>query len=100
MLRYESAIAVNDPPVQVDSGPVPTSASPSLAALLRQVQVAAGVAEFNIYDLDAVLGEFDPDDVRDDVWAAATNASTVIEIANLDIQGAIADLVAAVKASS
>ena len=57
-----------------------------------QIAEAAEMVESAICHLDYVLGA-SPDEVRD----VAAHASSMLEIANIDIQGAIEDLLAAYR---
>ena len=54
--------------------------------------------EGSVGDLDGTLCEFAADDVPNEIWDAAANASTALEIANANILAAIEDLAAQVGA--
>ena len=108
MLKYDPPTATTTPVRQVtglglayDLPAASAPPSPSFtdcAALLCRAQAAADRVEGNVGDLDGTLCEFAADDVPNEIWDAAANASTVLEIANANILAAIEDLAAQVGA--
>ena len=108
MLKYDPPTATTTPVRQVTglglasdlpaASPPPSPSVTDCAALLRLAQAAADRVEGNVGDLDGTLCEFAADDVPNQIWDAAANASTVLEIANANILAAIEDLAAQVGA--
>jgi hypothetical protein len=98
MLKYDPSTATTIPVRQVtgldlayDLPAASAPPSPSFtdcAALLRRAQAAADRLKSSIGDLDGTLCEFAADDVPNEIWDAAANASAVLEIANADILAA------------
>ena len=109
MLKYDPPTATSTPVRQVtglglayDLPAASAPPSPSFtdcAVLLRRAQAAADRVEGSIGDLDGTIGAGCEDVFRIfEIWDAAVNASTVLEIANANILAAIKDLAAQVAA--
>jgi hypothetical protein len=106
MLKYDPPTATTTPVRQVTglgfasdlpaASPPPSPSVTDCAALLRLAQAAADRVEGSVGDLDGTLCEFAADDVPNQIWDAAANASTVLEIASANILAAIEDLAAQV----
>ena len=80
----------------------PRRISPAVAVVHRlrgpAVPGSGRGVEGSVGDLDGTLCEFAADDVPNEIWDAAANASTALEIANANILAAIEDLAAQVGA--
>ena len=80
----------------------PRRISPAVAVVHRlrgpAVPGSGRGVEGSVGDLDGPLCEFAADDVPNEIWDAAANASTALEIANANILAAIEDLAAQVGA--
>jgi hypothetical protein len=97
MLKYDPPTATTTPVRQVTglgfasdlpaASPPPSPSVTDCAALLRLAQAAADRVEGSVGDLDGTLCEFAADDVPNQIWDAAANASTVLEIASANISG-------------